>query len=93
MASGPPGAQLSWLTPLPFFAEVTGSIQNSQGETASSFRGVPGDVVAGRTLVDRPVRTPGDLAYLLRLKTSFDPTEEITIVPGASALFVPMPLA
>jgi hypothetical protein len=84
-----PGAQLSWLTPLPFFAELTGSVQNSQGGTAKSFRDVVGDVVAGRTLVNRPVRTLGDLAYVLRLKTSFDPTEEITIVPGISALFGP----
>src|SRR5262249_2317146 len=77
-----PGAQLSWLTPLPFFAELTGSIQNSQGETAASFRGDPGDVVAGRTLEERPVRTLGDLLYLVRLKTSFDLTDEVTIVPG-----------
>jgi hypothetical protein len=84
-----PGAQLSWLTPLPFFAEVTGSVQNGQGDTAPYFRGVPGNVVAGRTLIDRPVRSLADLVYLIRLKTSFDPTEEITIVPGISALFGP----
>jgi len=84
-----PGAQLSWLTPLPFFAELTGSVQNSQGETASSFRGVVGDSVAGRPLINRPVQSLADLAYVLRLKTSFDPTEEITIVPGISALFGP----
>jgi hypothetical protein len=84
-----PGAQLSWLTPLPFFAEVTGSVQNGQGDTAPYFRGVPGDVVAGRTLIDRPVRSLADMVYLIRIKTSFDPTEEITIVPGISALFGP----
>lgn len=84
-----PGAQLSWLSPLPFFAELTGSIQNSQGGTAFSFRNAPGEVIAGRTLVARPVRNVGDLAYLLRLKTSFDPSEEITLVPGLSALFGP----
>ncbi len=84
-----PGAQLSWLTPLPFFAELIGSVQNSQGETATSFRDVEGDPVAGRTLIDRPVRTLGDLVYLVRLKTSFDLTEEISIVPGLSALFGP----
>ncbi|HEV3027386.1 MAG TPA: zinc-regulated TonB-dependent outer membrane receptor, partial [Planctomycetota bacterium] len=33
-----PGGQLSWLTPLPFFAELTGSVQNAQGGTAKSFR-------------------------------------------------------
>jgi hypothetical protein len=84
-----PGAQLAWLTPLPFFAELVGSVQNGQGDTAPYFRGVPGDVVAGRTLISRPVRSLDDLVYLIRLKTSFDPTDEITIVPGASALFGP----
>lgn len=84
-----PGAQLSWLTPLPFFAELTGSVQNSQGDTAPYFRGVPGNVVAGRVLVTRNVQSLADMVYLLRLKTSFDPTDEITIVPGLSSLFGP----
>ncbi len=84
-----PGAQLSWLTPLPFFAELTGSVQNSQGGTAFSFRNAPGEVVAGRTLISRPVQSLADLCYVLRLKTSFDPGEEVTIVPGISALFGP----
>ncbi|HXX92019.1 MAG TPA: hypothetical protein VEN81_00205, partial [Planctomycetota bacterium] len=75
-----PGAQVAWLTPLPFFAELTGSVQNSQGDTAPYFRAVPGDVVAGRTLINRPVRSPDDMVYLSRLKTSFDPTDEITLV-------------
>ncbi|HLY74334.1 MAG TPA: hypothetical protein VKU80_09470 [Planctomycetota bacterium] len=84
-----PGGQLSWLTPLPFFAELTGSVQNSQGDTAPYFRGVPGEDVAGRTLVARPVSNLGGMVYLVRFKTSFDPTDEITIVPGLSALFGP----
>jgi hypothetical protein len=84
-----PGLQLSWLTPLPFFAELIASVQNAQGETAASFLSVPGESVAGRTLVERDVRAPGDLAYLVRLRTSFDFGDEITIVPGASGLFGP----
>lgn len=84
-----PGAQLSWLTPLPFFAELTGSIQNSQGGTAASFRDVVGDTVAGRTIINRPVRSLADICYVLRLKTSFDPSDETTIVPGISAIFGP----
>lgn len=84
-----PGVQLSWLTPLPFFTELTGSVQDAHGETAASFRGVPGDAVAGRTLVNRDVRSAADLLYLARLKTSFDLSDELTIVPGTSALFGP----
>ncbi len=84
-----PGTQLSWLTPLPFFAEVIGSVQNAQGETAPSFRGAAGETVAGRPLVDPGVRSLADMLYLVRLRTSFDPSDELTIVPGASALFGP----
>jgi len=84
-----PGAELSWLTPLPFFAELIGSVQNAQGPDGVSFRGTPGDVVAGRTLVGRQVQSLADILYLTRLRTSFDPTEEITLVPGISALFGP----
>jgi hypothetical protein len=84
-----PGLQLSWLTPLPFFAELVASVHNAQGETAPSFRGTPGELVAGRTLVDRDVRSFGDLVYLLRLRTSFDLGDEVTFVPGVSALLGP----
>ena len=83
------GIQLAWLTPLPFFAELTGSIQNAHGETTTSFRNVPGETVAGRVLIERDVKSAKDLLYLLRLKTSFDPTDELTLVPGVSALFGP----
>jgi hypothetical protein len=84
-----PGVQVSWLTPLPFFAELIGSIQNAQGDTAPYFIGTEGSTVAGRTLVNRPIRNLGDMVYLIRLKTSFDPSDEVTIVPGLSALFGP----
>ncbi|MEO8184977.1 MAG: hypothetical protein ABI895_39730, partial [Deltaproteobacteria bacterium] len=83
------GVQLAWLTPLPFFAELTGSVQNAHGETTTSFRNVPGETLAGRVLVEREVKSAKDLLYLLRLRTSFDATEEVTLVPGASALFGP----
>ncbi len=83
------GAQLSWLTPLPFFAELTFSVQNAHGETATSFRSAPGETVAGRTLIERDVESASDLLYLARLQTSFDPSDELTLVSGASALFGP----
>ena len=84
-----PGVQLSWLTPLPFFCELSGSVQNSHGETAFSFRNEPDEEFAGRVLVERDVKSAQDLLYLTRLKTSFDITDEVTVVPGASALFGP----
>src|SRR5687768_5338917 len=33
-----PGARLSWLVPTPFYSELLFGVQNSQGETATSFR-------------------------------------------------------
>ncbi len=84
-----PGLQLSWLTPLPFFAELVGSVQNGIGETAVSFRAAPGEEIAGRTLGERPVETPAELLYLARLRTSFDAGDEVTFVPGLSALAGP----
>jgi hypothetical protein len=84
-----PGVQLSWLAPLPFFAELVLSAQNSQGETVVSFRNAPEEAVAGRTLIERDVRGPGDLLYLARLRTSFDLSDELTLVGGLSALFGP----
>lgn len=84
-----PGAQVLWLTPLPFYAELIGAVNNAHGETATSFRFSPGESIAGRTLVSRPVRALDDLLYLVRLKTSFDLDDEMTLVPGLSALFGP----
>jgi hypothetical protein len=84
-----PGLQLSWLAPLPFFAELVLSAQNSQGETVVSFRNAPDEAIAGRTLIERDVRGPGDLLYLARLRTSFDLSDELTLVGGLSALFGP----
>lgn len=84
-----PGAQLAWLTPLPFFAELALSVQNARGETLPSFLGVAGDSVAGRTLLEREVNGPEDLLYLARVRTSFDPLDTLTLLLGASALFGP----
>jgi hypothetical protein len=84
-----PGVQLSWLTPLPFFAELVLSVQNSHGETVTSFRSTPEDSFAGRTLIERDVRGPADLLYLGRLRTSLDVGTELTLVGGLSALFGP----
>jgi hypothetical protein len=84
-----PGAQLSWLTPLPFFAELVLSAQNARGETLPSFLGVAGQSFAGRTLIEREVQGLGDLLYLVRARTSFDAADTLTFVLGASALFGP----
>jgi hypothetical protein len=84
-----PGLQVSWLAPLPFFAELTLSAQDAHGETAPSFRGEPGETLAGRTLGDSEVRGLEDLLYMARLETSFDLAEDLTLVGGVSSLFGP----
>ena len=84
-----PGVQLSWLAPLPFFAELTLSAQDAHGETAPSFRGEPGETLAGRTLGEREVRGLEELLYLAHLKTSFDLAEDLTLVGGLSSVFGP----
>jgi len=84
-----PGVQLSWLAPLPFFAELVFSAQNSHGETVISFRNAPEETVAGRQLIERDVRGLADVLYLTRLRTSFDLAEDLTLVGGLSALFGP----
>jgi TolA-binding protein len=89
------GAQLSWLAPTPFYTEAFLGVFNGQGGTAFSFRnpGTPGttgvDQVHGRATTDLTLRGPGDLLYVPRLASSFDLTDQQTLVVGASAAFGP----
>jgi len=84
-----PGARLSWLMPVKFYSELYVDVQNSQGETAASFRSVPGETIFGRTVQEREVRTAGDMLYVPRWSGSFDMTANSTLVVGASAAFGP----
>jgi len=84
-----PGAQLSWLAPTPFYLEFSGSAQQAQGEIATSFLNEAGQTIRGYTLIDRPVQKIGDLMYMPRVVTSFEPTDEVTVAVGGSTLFGP----
>ncbi len=89
------GGQLSWLAPTPFFTEALLGIFNGQGETAFSFRnpGDPDDLGVdrfhGRATVDRNLSSPGDMLFVPRLASSFDLTDQQTLVAGLSAAFGP----
>src|SRR5262245_20977836 len=83
-----PGTRLSWLVPTPFYSEIFLAVQNSQGETAYSFRN-SGTEFFGRPPLDRTVRNPGDLLYVPRLVASFDLTDSQTLVAGVSGAFGP----
>jgi hypothetical protein len=89
------GAQMSWLAPLPFYTEATLGVLDGQGGTAFSFRN-PGiadasgvDRFHGRATLDGNLRGPGDLLYVPRIASSFDLTDQQTLLAGVSAAFGP----
>jgi hypothetical protein len=84
-----PGARLSWLSPLPWYSEFQGGVQNANGETAYSFLNAAGEEFAGLTLIDRDVRSAEDLLYSARWLNSFDLSDEITMNLGVSGLTGP----
>jgi hypothetical protein len=95
-----PGARLAWLMPTPFYSDLSLGVQNSQGETASSFRasghshGGPDEAEAlpysYRHLDnDRGVDSLGDMLFSPRYAVSFDLTPAQVLLLGGSAAFGP----
>lgn len=84
-----PGARLSWLMPVPVYSEIYVSVQDSQGETAQSFRWVPGEEIYGRPIQESTVHDLADMLYVPRWSGSFDLTDNQTLVVGASGAFGP----
>ncbi len=85
-----PGARLSWLMPLPFYSEILVTLQNSQGETAASFRNEnEGEPLFGRVPEDRGVNELGDMLVSGRWSGSFDLTDDQTLVLGVSGVSGP----
>ena len=93
-----PGARLSWLAPTPFYSELFLTVQNSQGETAHSFRSgghSHGDDEAELPFGyrhpdnDRGLRNLGDLLFVPRYALSFEPTDSQVVLLGGSAAFGP----
>ncbi len=81
------GTQASWLTPLPFYTEVSLGVFNGEGGTAYSFRNP--ENTYGRTPGERNLSGPGDLLYVPRIASSFEMTEAQTLVIGASGAVGP----
>ena len=99
-AFGPDGlrsiaAQLSWLLPTPFYTEVFLGVLDGQGGTSFSFRnqGDPDSLGVnrfhGRATMDRNLRGPGDLVFTPRIASSFELSDQQTLVVGASAALGP----
>jgi hypothetical protein len=85
-----PGARLSWLAPTPFYSELLFAVQNSQGETAHSFRSDHEDnLFFGRPTTLGEFHNTGDLLFVPRYVASFDLSDSQTIMAGASAAFGP----
>lgn len=83
------GARVSWLLPTDFYSEAFLTLQNSQGETLTSFRGVPGESLFGREIVDRQVKSVSDMLIVPRYAASFDLSDTQTLLMGASAALGP----
>ena len=95
-----PGARLSWLMPLDFYSQLSLSVQNSQGGTASSFRygGTTSHMDAEETQLpftyrsaenDRGVDGVGAMLFTPRYAASFELSDTQTLLAGTSASFGP----
>jgi hypothetical protein len=85
-----PGLRVSWLTPTSFYSELMLGIQNSQGETAWSYRRpVDEGPLFGRAGVDRGVSSFSDMLYAPRYAVSFDLNDEQVVLAGLSAALGP----
>jgi hypothetical protein len=83
------GARLSWLLPTEYYSEAFLAIQNSQGETLTSFRSRPGETLFGREIVASQVSSLADLLIVPRYTASFDLSDTQTLLVGASAAVGP----
>jgi len=95
-----PGARLSWLMPVSFYSQLSLTVQNSQGETASSYRssGAHSNGDEEETVLpfsyrhadnDRGMEGVGDMLFTPRYAASFDLSDTQTLLAGASASFGP----
>jgi hypothetical protein len=76
------GTELSWLTPLPWYVELIGSITDATGEaTARSFLGASGDRVL----------SPLDLQLTGALKQFFPLSDDLSLMWGLSGATGPNP--
>lgn len=89
-----PGFRLSWIPPLPWYADFKIGVHNANGETASSFLGASDEEegktgFAGHPVIERKVDSADDLLYTFRWLNSVDITKATTANLGISALFGP----
>ncbi|MBI5505046.1 MAG: hypothetical protein HY899_09595 [Deltaproteobacteria bacterium] len=84
------GAQVAWLTPLPWYSQLSLAVQNGNGGTGYSFRNGGDDgIFYGRTTFDRRLGGVEDLVFVPRLENSVDLSPTQTLLVGASGAFGP----
>lgn len=84
------GARAAWLTPLPWYSELTLGAQNASGETVTSFLSSPGEEVGGYTLINRGgSRKAKDLLWSGRWLNGADLSNTLSANLGFSALVGP----
>lgn len=84
------GAQISWVTPLPWYSQFQVAVQNGEGGTGYSFRNLGEDgTFMGRKTIDRTTHGPQDLVIVPRWENSFDIDPDNTVLAGLSAAFGP----
>ena len=85
-----PGARLSWLTPAPWYSELTFGVQNANGETAVSFLANEAqEPIGGHPHGGAKVLAPSDMVWSGRWLNSFSVSKNTTLNLGASAVFGP----
>lgn len=88
-----PGAQISWLVPVPFYLNAMVGAQNAVGENMPSFLAnsevYSVRAIGGRPFFDRNFNGPAELVYFARLETSANITQTLTTKMGVSSLFGP----
>jgi hypothetical protein len=83
------GIRLSWLFPTSFYTEAMVAVMNATGSTTFSFRSPESSEIHGGQVFTRGVQRASDLLIAPRLTTSFDVTDNQTVVLGASGAFGP----
>ncbi len=73
------GARVSWLMPMDWYSEIIFGMQNSKGETVSSFLSVAEEEVGGHILIDRDARKFRDLLYTVRWLNGFDLSDTLSM--------------
>ena len=86
------GAQASWLSPLPWYAELFFSIQNAKGATGNSFLSAGhshADEATANEPSEYPINGPEDFLYSARLLNGLDFNDSVSANLGFSGIWGP----